>query len=72
MKTITPESANQKYNKTYKEKNKEELKRKNKWTIGIIEKKYNIKLSGRSDMLISTYLKRKGFTSLSKLLTGKR
>lgn len=38
------------------------------WTI---EEKYNINLKVRSDMKLSTYLDRNGFSSLSKILDNK-
>lgn len=38
--------------------------------IGTIEKKYNVNLGVRSDMKLGTYLEKKGFSSLSKLLNG--
>ena len=36
--------------------------------IGTIEKKYGVDLGVRPDMTLRTYLKRKGYTSLAKML----
>lgn len=36
--------------------------------VGVIEKKYNIKLGVRPDMKLVTFLKKKGYTSLSSML----
>ena len=41
---------------------------KNKTTIRDVEKEYGVKFGVRKDMKLSTYLKRKGFISLSKAL----
>lgn len=36
--------------------------------ISVIEKKFNVDLGVRSDMELGTFLQKKGFASLSKLL----
>lgn len=37
--------------------------------IGTIEKKYNVDLGVRSDMKLGNYLKKKGYKSLSEMLS---
>ena len=40
--------------------------------IGTIEKQYNVDLGVRSDMKLKTFLKREGFPTLSKMISGKK
>jgi len=39
--------------------------------IGTIEKQYGVKLNGRKDMHLGTYLKRHNIKSLNDLITGR-
>ena len=43
-------------------------KKGNDTEIGAIEKKYNVNLRVRSDMKLSSYLKKSGLPSLAKLI----